>query len=335
LDLFSLTKKELEEYMVEHNQKKFRGKQLLDWVYKKGVLNNEKMSNLPDDLKTKGALGLNILPLKEKLIQKSLDGTMKVLLELSDGELVESVYIPENDRATVCFSSQVGCTMGCSFCATGQSGFSRNLTAGEIVGQLYFWRHIKGLPVTNAVAMGQGEPFHNWDNFKKAINIINDPDCFNLGARHLTVSTCGIVPGILALAKEPWQINLSISLHAPSDELRSQIMPINRRFPLKELIQAVEEYIRVTNRRVTFEYTVIPNFNDGEMNAALLVALLKNKLVHVNVIPVNPLIGQGASFKDAEEFARLLQGKLNVTVRRSRGADIDAACGQLKRKVLD
>lgn len=334
MELFDLTKAELEEHITHLGLPKFRAKQLLDWVYKKGVTDIDLMSNLPKEMKER-SFGVSILPLKEKLIQQSTDGTQKVLLELSDRELIESVYIPEDNRATVCFSSQVGCAMGCGFCATGQSGFSRNLLPGEIVGQMYYWRNVKGLPVTNAVAMGQGEPLANWDNFRKAIDILNDSECFGLGARHLTVSTCGIVPKIRELGKQPWQINLSISLHAPTDGLRSQIMPINNKFPLKELMEGVKEYIRATNRRVTFEYTVVPGFNDGKENALLLIDLLKDLLCHVNVIPVNPLEGKGENPFDAEKFAKLINHKLNVTVRRSRGADIDAACGQLKRKVLE
>lgn len=331
-----MTKTEIEEHFKALGLPSYRAKQLLDWVYKKGVIDLVQMSNLPSEIREQPEkLGITILPPKEKLIQKSVDSTLKALLELEDGELIETVYIPEGDRATVCFSSQVGCLMGCTFCATGKSGFSRNLDAAEIVGQLYYWRHIKGLPITNAVAMGQGEPLNNWDNFKKAIDILNDKDCFFLGARHLTVSTCGIVPKIRDLAKEPWQINLSVSLHAPTDELRSQIMPINNRYPLKELMEVIEEYIRVTNRRVTFEYTVVPGFNDGKENANLLINLLEKMLCHVNVIPVNPLEGKGESLVEAEKFASLISKRLNATLRRSRGADIDAACGQLKRKMLE
>ncbi len=332
MDFFSLTKTELEEHLEKLLLPKFRAKQLLDWVYKKGVTDLNSMTNLPLELRESVALGVSIVPLKEKLIQQSKDKTMKALLPLQDGEFIESVYIPEDDRATVCFSTQVGCAMGCSFCATGQSGFVRNLEAGEIVGQLYFWQHVKGFPVTNAVAMGQGEPLLNWDNFQKAITILTDPDGYGLGARHLTVSTCGIAPQIRELAQKPWQINLSVSLHAPIDKLRSQIMPINRRYPLKELMEAIVEYIRATNRRVTFEYTVIPGFNDGEENANLLIGLLDKMLCHVNVIPLNPSTGKGESLSAAEKFVKLLNKKLNVTMRRSRGADIDAACGQLKQK---
>lgn len=332
MDFFSLSKTELEEELKRAFLPKFRAKQLLDWVYKKGVTDLKSMTNLPLNLRESTALGVSILPLGEKLIQQSIDGTKKALLQLKDGEFIESVYIPEGDRATVCFSTQVGCAMGCKFCATGQSGFVRNLDPGEMIRQLYYWQHVNGLPVTNAVAMGQGEPFLNWDNFQKAIGLLTDPDCFGLGARHLTVSTCGIAPKIIELAHKPWQINLSVSLHAPLDKLRSQIMPINRRYPLKELMEAIVEYIRVTNRRVTFEYTVIPGFNDGEENANLLVGLLDKLLCHVNIIPLNPLAGEGENLKAAEKFVKLLDKKLNVTLRRSRGADIDAACGQLKQK---
>lgn len=332
MDFFSFSKTELEEELLKAFLPKFRAKQMLDWVYKKGVTDLKSMTNLPLDLRQSTALGVSILPLREKLIQQSTDGTKKALLQLNDGEFIESVYIPEGDRATVCFSSQVGCAMGCSFCATGQSGFVRNLDPGEIVGQLYYWQYSKGFPITNAVAMGQGEPFLNWDNFQKAIGILTDPDCFGIGARHLTVSTCGIAPKIRELAYLPWQINLSVSLHAPLDKLRSQIMPINRRYPLKELMEAIVEYIRVTNRRVTFEYTVIPEFNDGEENANLLIGLLDKMLCHVNIIPLNPLAGKSENLEAAEKFVKLLDKKLNVTLRRSRGADIDAACGQLKQK---
>lgn len=334
MDFFSLTKQELEEYLLMRGLPKYRALQLLHWVYKKGITDTEEMTNLPKSMKGE-ALGLSILPLKEELIQRSVDGTEKALLQLEDGEYIETVYIPDGLRATVCFSTQVGCAMGCSFCATGKSGFSRNLSSGEIVGQLYYWKYVRKLPVTNAVAMGQGEPLANWENFKKAIAIINDPDAFSLGARMITVSTCGIAPRIRELGRLPWKINLSVSLHAPTDELRSQLMPINNKYPLKELIEAVKEYIEATNRRVTFEYTVVPGLNDGPENARLLVGLLRGLLCHVNVIPVNPLEGKGEDPSAAEEFVRLIKSQLNVTLRRSRGSDIDAACGQLKRKVFE
>lgn len=358
-DILALTLPQLQQWLVERGEAAFRAKQIYGWLYQQLVNDFSAMTNLPQALRQKLADEASIGPQVVRSEAHSKDDrTRKILLELSDGKLIESVlmlYPPFGEssaRATVCVSSQAGCAFGCTFCATGQMGFDRHLGAGEIVAQvLYFARELRtrawsaaGLPgskpidhITNIVLMGMGEPLHNYDNVLQALRILNSPDGFNLGARHMTVSTVGLVPAIRKLSQEPLQVNLAISLHAPTDELRGQTMPINRKYPLQELLAACKEYIRETRRQVTFEYVLIAGVNDTPTHAHQLGELLAplQQFAHVNCIPVN---ATAASYRpsgpDAIRTFRFILREHNVSnsVRAERGDDIAAACGQLRTR---
>ena len=358
-DLLSLTLPEMQEWLVERGDPPFRAKQLYSWLYRHLVTDFSAMTNLPQALRDRLAQEASIGPMvvRSELHSKD-DRTRKILLELSDGKLIESVlmlYPPIGEssaRATVCVSSQAGCAFGCTFCATGQMGFDRHLSAGEIVAQvLFFARELRtapwaaeGLPgsapidhITNIVLMGMGEPLHNYDNVLRALHILNSPGGFNLGARHMTVSTVGLVPAIRKLSQEPLQVNLAISLHAPTDELRSQTMPVNRKYPLKELLAACRDYIDAAGRQVTFEYVLLAGVNDTAEYAHQLGELLAplKQFAHVNCIPVNatsadyrPPGGEAIrAFRDI-----LFEHGVSNSVRAERGDDIAAACGQLRTR---
>src|SRR5947209_9518491 len=310
-DLLAFTLQQLQQWLVERGEPAFRAKQIYNWLFQRLVTNFSAMTNLPQALRQRLAEEATIGPMivRSELHSKD-DRTRKILLELDDGKLIESVlmlYPPlgeQSPRATVCVSTQAGCAFGCTFCATGQMGFDRHLSAGEIVAQvLYFARELwaapwtaAGLPgsapidhVTNIVLMGMGEPLHNYNNVLQALRILNSSEGFNLGARHMTVSTVGLVPAIRKLSQESLQVNLAISLHAPTDELRSQTMPINKKYPLKELLVACQDYISATRRQVTFEYVLLSGINDTQMHARQLAELLKplKQFAHINCIPVN------------------------------------------------
>jgi 23S rRNA (adenine2503-C2)-methyltransferase len=356
-DLLSLTLPQLQAWLVERGEASFRAKQIYHWLYRGLVTDFAQMTNLSLALRERLAAEASIGPVivRSELHSKD-DRTRKILLELADGKLIESVlmlYPPLGEssaRATVCVSSQAGCAFGCTFCATGQMGFARHLSAGEIVAQvLYFARELRaapwaavGLPgsmpidhITNIVLMGMGEPLHNYENVMQALRILNSADGFNLGARHMTVSTVGLVPAIRRLSQEPLQINLAISLHAPTDELRSQTMPVNRKYPLTELLAAVQDYIKESGRQVTFEYVLLAGVNDTPEYAHKLGELLAplKQFAHVNCIPVN---ATSASYKAPQPEAIrafrdiLFEHGVSNSVRAERGDDIAAACGQLR-----
>ncbi len=356
-DLLSLTLPQLRAWLVERGEASFRAKQIYHWLYRGLVTDFAQMTNLSLALRERLAAEASIGPVivRSELHSKD-DRTRKILLELADGKLIESVlmlYPPLGEssaRATVCVSSQAGCAFGCTFCATGQMGFARHLSAGEIVAQvLYFARELRaapwaavGLPgsmpidhITNIVLMGMGEPLHNYENVMQALRILNSADGFNLGARHMTVSTVGLVPAIRRLSQEPLQINLAISLHAPTDELRSQTMPVNRKYPLTELLAAVQDYIKESGRQVTFEYVLLAGVNDTPEYAHKLGELLAplKQFAHVNCIPVN---ATSASYKAPQPEAIrafrdiLFEHGVSNSVRAERGDDIAAACGQLR-----
>jgi 23S rRNA (adenine2503-C2)-methyltransferase len=371
-DLLALTLPQLKEWMVAHGEAAFRAKQIYSWLYQHLVSDFAAMTNLPQALRDKLAEEATIGPMIVRSEQHLKDGPMivrseqhskddrtrKILLELADGKLIESVlmlYPPLGEssaRATVCVSSQAGCAYGCTFCATGQMGFDRHLSAGEIVAQvLYFARELRsapwtaaGLPgtrpiehITNIVLMGMGEPLHNYDNVLQALRILNSADGFNLGARHMTVSTVGLVPAIRKLSQEALQVNLAISLHAPSDELRSRTMPVNRKYPIEELLAACRDYIAATKRQVTFEYVLLAGVNDTPEYAQQLAELLAplKQFAHVNCIPVNatsadyrpPTPGAIRLFRNI-----LFEHGVSNSVRAERGDDIAAACGQLRTR---
>jgi 23S rRNA (adenine2503-C2)-methyltransferase len=298
------------------------------------------MANLPAELRATLSETLPMDPLTQVHAIETDDGeTVKFLYTTHDGQLVETVLMFYPDRATVCVSCQVGCAVGCAFCATGLGGLQRNLTAGEMVVQAVNAARIareRGRPLTNLVMMGMGEPFHNYRETMKFIGILNDKHGLEFGARRITVSTSGIVPGIEKLAEEPYQVNLAISLHAPNDTLRSSLVPINDRFPVAVLMQTARDYIARTGRRISFEYALMKGINDSDEVAAELADLLQGMLCHVNIIPLNPvdvLPYERPEPADIDRFARILEDRgIPTTVRYSRGVEIAAACGQLRAK---
>ena len=276
---------------------------------------------------------------KERRTRISADGTEKYLFVLDDHETIETVLIPDGSRNTVCVSSQVGCAMNCSFCATGEGGYVRSLSAAEIVSQaLGVQRRLnkKNESITNIVFMGMGEPFANYEEVMKAIHLMNYPDGLNLGMRRITISTCGLVPQIKRFAEENIQVNLAISLHAPNNAKRSQTMPINRKYPVEDLMDACFYYVEQTGRRISFEYALIDEFNDSIQDASELKNLLQGLLCHVNLIPVNPVNHLTRSNPQViQEFAKILEeSHISVTIRKERGTDIEAACGQLRQQTL-
>jgi 23S rRNA (adenine2503-C2)-methyltransferase len=353
-DLLGLTYDELVSWLAARGQPTFRAKQLAGWIYESLTDDFAAMRTLPAALRAQLQREATITGPRVRTTRASKDGrTRKLLLELADGRLIETVLMlyPATDegraRATVCVSTQAGCAYGCTFCATGQMGFDRHLTAGEIVAQvLHFARELRRQPweapeggaldrVTNLVFMGMGEPLHNYDHTLHALRILNMPEGLNIGARHMTVSTVGLVPGILRLAEEPLQVNLAISLHAPNDAMRLRTMPVTRKYPIAAVLDACRQYVAKTNRQVTFEYVLLAGENDGVPHAYELARLLAplRHLGHVNLIPVNvtaadyrPPSGEAIpAFRDA-----LRAGGVSNSVRAERGDDIAAACGQLK-----
>ncbi len=346
-ELRSCDLRSLEEMMQQLQQPSFRAKQIFGWVHQKNITDITQMSNIGKNLLAmlQNEHTLGVMQLEKR--QVSADGTEKYLFRLSDGEFIECVLMRyrgdmSKARNTLCVSSQVGCAMGCIFCATGQSGLVRNLSVGEIVGQVYEVNALLGekMPVGNVVFMGMGEPLLNLDNVLKAIELLNDVQGQNIGIRRMTISTCGIVPQIARLAQAQKDFVLAISLHAPNDELRSQIMPINEQYPLAMLMNACREYQRVTKKRLSFEYALIKGFNDQEKHIKQLEMLLKGLDCHLNVIPVNPVAGAGHFQKPSREYiSRFVQGLkkvgVNASIREEKGKDIDGACGQLRGKIKE
>lgn len=338
VNVYGMGLAELTQLVQELGEPAYRGRQLMEWLYRHGVTDLEAMTNLPKGLRERLAQRIWAASAAVARVQVSRDGTRKYLLRLPDGEMVEAVLIPEGKRRTACLSSQIGCGIGCRFCATALLGLIRNLTPGEIVGQLAAIQRESGQRVTNVVMMGMGEPLANYTNVIRALHLMNDPLGFGLGARRLTVSTVGIVPRIRELAREDLQVGLAVSLHAPDDETRDRLVPINRRYPVHELLDACREYVALTHRRVTFEYVLLRGVNDSPAAARRLAALLDGLLCHVNLIPFNPVPETGFERPDkavVQAFHQELAARsIPATVRRSRGSDIDAACGQLRRRGL-
>lgn len=335
--LLNLSQAELKEMITDWGEPAYRTEQLEVWLYQRYASDFTQMTNLPKALRQRLIDGAAIDPLRPVVSVDSADGfTQKTLFALPDGEQVEAVLMRYDKRQTLCISTQAGCAMACPFCATGQMGFRRNLVAGEIVAQvLHFARQLaqEDKSVTNIVFMGMGEPLANYAETWRAIRRLNDPAGFNLGARHMTLSTVGLVPAIRRMSKEPEQVNLAVSLHAPDDTLRNRLVPINRRYPLAMLMQAVRDYIDATHRRVTFEYALMDQVNDSTGQADQLAGLLQGLLCHVNLIPLNPTPGSPWSGSpDERVYAfrdRLEAAGIPTTVRLRRGIDIAAGCGQL------
>jgi len=334
-DIKSMNLIELTEYLTSNGFERFRAKQALSWI-NQDVSSFDEMTNLP--AKLRDFLKADACLAKAEIIRtrrSKLDPTVKYLYELSDGEYVEGVLMRYHHGLSICISTQVGCKMGCTFCATGKSGFSRSLTASEMVAQIRSAERDAGERISNVVLMGMGEPFDNYDNVIRFLKLVSSEDSLNIGMRHLTISTCGVVPRIYDFADLQLQCGLSVSLHAPDDEARSRTMPINRRYPVFELMEACRYYIKKTNRRITFEYAMISGENDSDDHARRLASLLHGMLCHVNLIPVNNVTGAGyqkSSIKRQNAFVDILSAAgVNATVRRTLGSDIEASCGQLKR----
>lgn len=326
----------------------FRAKQVFQWIHHKGITNWEEMTNIPKKLRTHLASNFRIegLPVIQRQASRR-DDTVKYLLGLPDGEKIETVlmsYDPPagKKRQTLCVSTQVGCPLNCSFCATGKSGFIRNLEVHEIIGQVLAvnrdLEHTGGTPISNLVFMGMGEPLINYENLIKGINILHHPLGLNISMRRISISTSGVVPGIYRLADEGLPVVLAISLHAPNNELRNRLMPINRRYPLEELLQACHYWVDKTKRRITFEYILLGGVNDSLQHAAELADLLKGLLANVNLIPFNALSDvdfQKPSRNRIIVFRRCLESRgINAVVREEKGGDIEAACGQLRRREM-
>lgn len=326
---------DLENYFVSIGEKKFKARQVYDWLYVKKVNDFKLMTNIKKDLQDKLSNDFNTDFIKIKTVQRS-DLTNKYLFELIDGNYIEAVLMRHDYGNSVCVSSQVGCNMGCKFCESGRLKKVRNLDAYEIVEQIILIEEDIKERIDSVVIMGIGEPFDNYDNIMNFIRIINNPFGINIGARHITVSTSGIIPKIKQFMTEELQVNLAVSLHAPNNEIRNKIMPVNKAYSINELITCLREYIAKTNRRVTIEYVMLNNVNDSIQNANELAKLLKGMNVYVNLIPYNETshIEFKKSSKDTimKFFDTLKQNGINVTIRREFGGKIDAACGQLRAK---
>lgn len=337
-NLLDFTLDEFSSWLKENGESAFRAKQVYSWIYKE-VWNFDDMRNLPKSLKEKLKENFKtVIPEIVEEFRSNDDDTRKLLLALEDGNLIECVIMKYKHGNTICISTQVGCRMGCKFCASTIDGRVRNLTSGEILSEIMIAQKTLGERISNIVLMGSGEPLDNYDNVVKFLKEVNAEYGLNIGQRHITISTCGLVPKIYELADEGLTITLAISLHAFSDEKRKEIMPIANKYSIKEILDACEYYIKKTNRRVTFEYALVKDVNDGNEDAKALGQLLKGMLCHVNLIPVNEIKENSfkrSSNKRIEEFAEILKSKgIEATVRREMGSDINAACGQLRRSYI-
>ena len=333
MNIYDLTLKELEDYLISNGEKSFRASQIYEGLYKKRFSSLDEITNISKELRQKLKDNFSMYKIK-LLIKQQGDNVNKYLFELEDGNKIESVLMFHDYGTSICVSSEVGCNMGCSFCESGRLKKVRNLLAYEIVQQILLIEEDIKKRITHVVVMGIGEPFDNYDNVLRFVKIVNCNKGIDIGSRHITISTCGIIPGIKKFMEEDGQVNLAISLHAPNDELRSKIMPINKAYPLKDLMEAIKEYISKTNRRVTFEYIMLENVNDSENEALELVKLLRGINCYVNLIPYNET--ENIQYKRTKEwkilkfYDILKSNKINVTIRKEFGGSVDAACGQLR-----
>ena len=346
INLLDLDRKGLRALFSEMGEKPFRADQLMKWLYHFGVSDFEQMTNINKALRAKLAARCEIVAPEISSYQKSTDGTIKFAINVGQGQEVETVYIPEEDRATLCVSSQVGCALECTFCSTAQQGFNRNLTVSEIVGQIWRVSHFLGFqketgdrPITNVVMMGMGEPLANYNNVITAMNLMRDDYGYGISWRRLTLSTSGMVPMIDKL-REDCHVSLAISLHAANDELRSQIIPLNQKYPISELLAACKRYVTGQQRRhITVEYVMLDGVNDSMQDAKDLVRILKDLPTKINLIPFNPFPGTDYKCSSRNQIMRfqkyLMDQGLVATVRKTRGDDIVAACGQLAGEVQD
>ena len=329
---------ELKQELISLGEKPFRAEQIFKWIFQENVTSFDEMTNLSLELREKLKQNYSLCIFNILKRQESSDGTIKYLFDVLDGNAIETVLMKYHHGYSLCVSTQIGCKMGCKFCASTGIPFARNLSSGEIVEELLAVERDQNIKISNVVYMGIGEPLDNYDNVVNSIRIINNPKGINIGARHISVSTSGLVPNIYRLADENIQCTLSISLHATNNEKRSKMMPVNNRYKIEELIQACKDYITKTNRRISFEYALAKDNNDNLDDAKELVKLLKGMLCHVNLIPINK-IENGTFDKSSNENIIKFRDYLNdhgivATIRRELGSDIDAACGQLRRKNL-
>jgi len=335
VNLKDMTLEELEDFCLGMDEKKYRGEQIFRWVYT-GINEIDDMVNLPDSFKRKLKEKAYISKMQvEKKYESGIDETVKYLLKLEDGNIIESVFMKYIFGISACLSTQIGCRMGCSFCASTIGGMVRNLTPGEMADEILAMQEDSKKKISNIVLMGSGEPLDNFHNVISFLKIINSDKGLNIGMRHITLSTCGLVPEIIKLADLNLQITLAISLHAPNDEIRKRIMPIANKYTIREILEACKYYINITNRRITFEYSIIKGINDSEENARELSKLLKVLLCHVNLIPINEISEREYKKTEAyrvNEFKKILDDYgIETTIRRELGADINAACGQLRK----
>ena len=335
-DIKSMTQQELARFLKELGEPAFRAKQVFTWLHR-GVTSFEDMTNLSKPLRAQLAETCCITaPTVARKQVSKLDGTIKYLWELADGNCIETVLMQYHHGNTVCISSQVGCRMGCAFCASTIAGKVRDLRPSELLDQVLFTQLDSGLPVSNIVLMGIGEPLDNMDNVLRFLELVNSPNGLNIGMRHISLSTCGVVPGIDALAEKQLQLTLSVSLHAPDSETRSRIMPVNRAYDVETLFAACHRYFQKTGRRISFEYAMIDGVNDHDWQAELIARKLKGMPGHVNLIPLNDVVE--SPYKPSKRvgaFQQKLESLgVTATVRRSLGGDIDASCGQLRRKEM-
>lgn len=338
IDFRNLTLEEMENLMVEVGEKKFRGKQIFKWVHK-GVESFDEMTDISEALREKLKNSGYICNMDiEARFQSQKDDTIKYLMMLKDGNIIECVLMKYEYGNSICISTQAGCSMGCSFCASTIGGKNRDLTSGELIGQILKVQRDSGRRISNIVLMGTGEPLDNFENVVNFLGIVNHPQGINIGMRHITISTCGLVPEIKRLADLNLQLTLAVSLHAPNDDVRCKIMPIARRYSMDELLDACRYYIDRTGRRITFEYALIDGVNDGDDMAYELSSRLKGLLCHVNLIPVNKVVERDfekSAKKRIEAFRDILQSNgIETTIRRELGSDINAACGQLRRSYM-
>ena len=338
-NLLDYTLEELKVWMKENGESAFRGKQILSWIYK-DINDFDNMKNIPKSLISNLKENFTIdLPKIIEIYKSDIDGTEKFLLGFEDGNLIEAVLMRYKHGNSICISTQVGCRMGCKFCASTLGGRVRNLTTGEILAQVLVVQNHINERISNIVLMGSGEPLDNYDSVVKFLEIVSADYGLNIGQRHITLSTCGIVPKIYELANKEFSITLAISLHAFSDEKRKEIMPIANKYTINEVLEACRYYINKTNRRITFEYALVKDMNDGKEDAKALGKLLKGMLCHVNLIPVNEIkenTFKRSSKKSIEDFSEILKTYgIEVTTRREMGSDINAACGQLRRSYME
>lgn len=338
MNLGDLTKEQLKEYIVKSSESAFRAQQIFKWVHS-GIESTDEMTNIPFSLRQKLGEDFEVfLPTVYKKLVSKIDGTVKYLFKLSDGNIIESVVMDYHHGKSICISSQVGCRMGCSFCASTLHGLERNLTPFEIEGQILRAQKDLGEKISSVVIMGIGEPFDNYDNIITFLKNINDESGVNLGYRHITLSTCGLADKIRDFADEGIPINLAISLHAPNDGVRKNLMPVAKAYTMEKLMAACDYYFEKTHRRITFEYALVKNKNASESEAKALARLLKGKNCHVNLIPVNPVTERDnvrTNEKETRNFQKTLESLgINATIRRELGSDINASCGQLRNNEL-